>query len=76
MEPGAGEAFIHCTALHCTTVMISPSSSRVPWEGGRQETRDQARERRDFKEIAGTATRECFGQSEVADTTDGCALAI
>lgn len=73
MEPSAGEAFIHCTALHCSDDLSLEQS--CSWGVGGKETRDQAPEGGDFKEIAGTATRECFGQSEVADTTDGSALA-
>lgn len=66
-----------------TRLTICVSSSRGLFGGEREEgeTRNEGRgclKPEQFKEIAGTATRECSGQSEVADTTDchdGYALA-
>lgn len=71
MEQGAGQAFIHCTASHGTGD-LSLEQSRS-W--GRENKRRGSRLGREVEEIARTATRERFGQGEVADTTDGCALA-
>jgi len=57
------------TVPHRTALMILSQAARVQGEEGGNKKRG-TRLPEQFKEIAGTATRECFGQSEVADTTE------